>query len=461
MNRLWVRLTIAFGAIVASGVIVAAMLANIQIDTQFRQFVMHGQMSTQLEPRLVEYYVKNGSWVGVEAIFDQRPGSGFGMRGRGAGYGGPTFTLADSAGHIVYSQAPRSEQLSPQERGAALLLDWQGRTVGYLLTSSPAQTRLSEADQIFMGQVNRALLQAGLVAGGIGLMMGAVIARGLSAPLNRLARAARHIAQGKFDQPVPVQGANEIADLAKAFNEMALHLQQAEVLRRNLVADVAHELRTPLTVIQGNLKAILDDIYPLEKAEISNIYDETLILNRLINDLRELAQAEAGQLSLNLQTADLGAVLQDTVDLFQELASEKNIALKLSGETNLPPVLIDPDRTQQVVHNLLSNALRYTPQVGQIEVTVKQQAKLQYQANPTHIQVKVTDTGSGIAAQDLPHVFDRFWRSNQAQTQEHRGSGLGLAIARQIVQAQGGHIGVESEGLPGRGSCFWFTVPIA
>ena len=134
----------------------------------------------------------------------------------------------------------------------------------------------------------------------MGIVTGLAIARGLSAPLGRLAVAARHISQGDFSQRVPVKGSNELADLAHAFNEMATGLQQAETLRRNMVADIAHELRTPLTVIQGNLQAILDDVYPLEKAEIAAVYDETLILNRLVNDLRELAQAEAGQLSLSL-----------------------------------------------------------------------------------------------------------------------------------------------------------------
>jgi signal transduction histidine kinase len=191
----------------------------------------------------------------------------------------------------------------------------------------------------------------------------------------------------------------------------------------------------------------------MDKAEIAAIYDETLILNRLINDLRELAQAEAGQLSLNVRSTNIASLIANGVDAFAELSREKNVALNVDVPPDLPAVPADPDRIRQVLHNLLSNALRHTPDGGTISVIAN---KIE---QTDQIKITVTDTGPGIPAEDLPHVFDRFWRADRSRSREHGGSGLGLAIARQLVEAHGGQIGAESEDVPGQGSLFWFTLP--
>jgi two-component system OmpR family sensor kinase/two-component system sensor histidine kinase BaeS len=295
-----------------------------------------------------------------------------------------------------------------------------------------------------------------------------IVARGLSAPLSQLAAAARRIARGDLSQRVPVKGSEEVADLSQAFNDMAASLQQAETLRRNMVADIAHELRAPLSVMQGNLQAILDDVYPLTKEEIAGIYGQSLVLTRLVNDLRELAQAEAGQLRLNIRPVPLGALISNVVDVFQEAAREREIQLaaNLPPAEDLPPVSGDADRIRQVLQNLLTNALQYTPPGGQVCLAVNHDAVERLfhpssaAAKTPFVRVSVSDTGPGIPAQDLPHVFDRFWRADKARSRDQGGSGLGLAIARQLVEAQGGQIGVESEGRPGRGSRFWFTLPV-
>ena len=462
MNKLWLRLSLAFGLVTIAAIIIAALLANYQVSTGFRQFVTHGQMMDAMVPELIQYYAANGSWAGVESVASNLRGTGMGA-GRGMRFGAPALVLADGSGRVLYDGTGTGQggQLSRQELASALPLEWQQQTVGYLLAGSSGrgQSQLPPSAQIFLDQINRSLLQAALVAGVLGLVIGVVIARGLSAPLGRLAAAARRISQGQLEERVPVKGADEFVDLAHAFNEMAANLQQAESLRRNLVADIAHELRTPLSIIQGNLQAILDDIYPLDKAEIASIYDETLILNRLISDLRELAQAEAGQLSLDIQQTELPPVITGIIDLFAELAREKNIALNVTVPDDLPPVLADQHRVQQVLHNLVVNALRHTPAGGEITVTVDCPPAIQ--DTRTFLRVSVADTGSGIPVGDLPHVFDRFWRADKSRSREQGGSGLGLAIARQLVEAQGGQIGVESGGVPGGGSCFWFTLPVA
>jgi two-component system OmpR family sensor kinase/two-component system sensor histidine kinase BaeS len=328
-------------------------------------------------------------------------------------------------------------------------------------------------EQNFLNQINQALLQAGLLAGGLGVGLGLLIARGLTAPLRRLAGAAQQIAQGDLRQRVASSGTAEIADVAHSFNAMAASLQRAEQVRRNMVADIAHELRTPLSVIQGNLQALLDGVYPLEKSEIAVIHHETLLLNRIVSDLRDLAQAEAGQLRLTLQALPVDSLVGRVRDVFGEQAAAKGIDLELNVPDGLPPIYADYDRVQQVLHNILVNALRYTPLGGRITLQVRemQQAEhsmaVQQPADPSNLArpspalifFEITDTGPGIAPEDLPYVFERFWRADRSRSREQGGSGLGLAIARQLALVHGGDMGVTSE--PGQGSRFWFTLPAA
>lgn len=473
MNKLWVRLTLAFGLVTLIGLMVAALLTNRQVGTQFRRFVVYNQMSgSSLVTGMVDYYAQTGSWQGVESYLDSFRGPGGMGQGQGMRRGMPNLLLAEAGGQIIYDRTGhrQSDWLSRVEQAEALPIQWQGQTVGYLMATMAGSGELTPLAQAFLNQVNLALLQAGLVAGVMGLLLGLAIARGLSAPLGRLAAAVRRVSSGNLDQRVPVAGSDEVADLARAFNEMAANLQQAETLRRNLVADIAHELRTPLTVIQGNLQAILDDVYPLEKNEIATIYDETLVLNRLVSDLRELAQAEAGQLSLHLQPTALSPLLEGATGLFAEPARAKEVKLEINLPANLPPVQADSERVRQVLYNLLANAIRHTPEGGTVTVAVEQQRNFSSPPSPpprpkghsqAFILITVADTGPGLPPADLPHVFDRFWRVDKSRTREHGGSGLGLAIARQLVEAHGGQIGVASEGRPGQGSRFWFTLPVA
>ena len=377
-----------------------------------------------------------------------------GMLGRG----GPQITLASADGLVVYSASAEraGDRMGQADRAAALPIVVDGRVAGYLLVQAGAGAAMSQAGQQFLSRVNWALLQAGLLAGALGAVLGVVIARSLAAPLSRLSAAARQIARGQLGERVAIAGAAEIADTARAFNEMADSLQRAELLRQNMIADIAHELRTPLTVIQGNLRAILDDVYPLEKAEIATIYDETVLLSRLVGDLRELARAEAGQLALDLQPVDVVPLIHSTIAPFETAAAEQGVRLMTELPDGLPAVCADPGRVRQVLHNLVANALRYTPAGGTIAISAAQAG-----GHPASAQAFVTftvaDTGQGIAAADLSHVFERFWRADRSRTRDQGGSGLGLAIAKQIVEAHGGQLGVESQ--LGAGSQFWFRLP--
>jgi signal transduction histidine kinase len=295
------------------------------------------------------------------------------------------------------------------------------------------------------------LLIMAAVLGVGGIVFGVIMSRTLTAPLNNLAKAAQAIGARNLSQRVEEKGSDELIAVARSFNDMATALEQAEQLRRSLLADVAHELRTPLATLQGNLRAILDEVYPLNQTEMIRLYEHTRFLSRLVNDLHELAQAEARQLPLHRQETNLAQLVKTTAEGFRPGADEKGVILNTNLPTNSSCVQVDPARLTQVLQNLLANALRHTPQGGKITVCLE--------AKPEAIHLAVSDTGDGIPAEHLPHIFDRFYRSDPARSRDRGGAGLGLAIARAIVEAHGGQIKATSQGVPGQGSTFTIQLP--
>jgi two-component system OmpR family sensor kinase/two-component system sensor histidine kinase BaeS len=265
-----------------------------------------------------------------------------------------------------------------------------------------------------------------------------------------LTSAAEGIARGDLSQRVPISGNDEVAELSDTFNRMAAELERAELVRRNMTADIAHELRTPLTVIRGRLEGVLDGIYPATTSHLQPILEQTELLTYLVEDLRTLAQAEAGQLDLDRQAVDVGELLQEAVLAFENQSAERRIRLSLEVPDGLPRVSADGRRLAQVLGNLLTNALRHTPEGGQVTISAA--------AARGAVRLAVTDTGTGIPADELPHVFDRFWRGDKSRSRAGGGVGLGLAIARQFIELHGGTIGAES--TPGQGASFWFTLPV-
>lgn len=284
-----------------------------------------------------------------------------------------------------------------------------------------------------------------LAGAAIGLLVGVLLSRGLVAPLRRLEQAARAISEGDLAHRVPLQGSQEFRAVGHSFNQMAQELQRAESLRKNLLADVAHELRHPIHIVQGNLQAILDGVYPLEMQEIAGLVDETQQLAALVNDLHELAQTEAHQLPLFKQELDLVELTAKTVEAFQPLAAAQEIQLSLEIPPQAILVAVDADRMRQVLKNLLNNALQHTPAGGSVNVSLQRAG--------TGVEICIQDSGSGIEPEHLGHVFDRFYRADPSRSRQSGGAGLGLAIARAIIQAHGGEIEAQSEGK-GRGSVF-------
>ncbi len=294
------------------------------------------------------------------------------------------------------------------------------------------------------------LPQVIIISALIGLLLGVLMSRSLTAPLTRLTEAAQAIGAQDLSRRVAVKGSREIKTLANTLNTMASNLEQAEQLRRNMMADVSHELRTPLTVLEGNLRAALDKVYKLDEEDMAQLYTQTHHLTLLVNDLHELTLAEARKLPLKLEEIDVTKLLQETINIFEPLAQENNISLNYHPHDDLPAVQADPARIRQVLHNLLANALRHTPSDGRIDIDIR--------ALDETLNISIKDSGEGIAPEHLEQVFERFYRADPARARTTGGAGLGLAIVKAIVEAHHGHVSVHSAGV-GKGSTFTIELP--
>ena len=307
----------------------------------------------------------------------------------------------------------------------------------------------TEAGMDFLNNLRQTLWIAGIAGVVMAIFLGALFTRQIVSPLGKVTAAAKRVAQGALDQKVDIGGSGELNELGKSFNTMAATLAHDQEVRRSMVADIAHELRTPLTILQGNLEAMLDGLLPPDAENLASLHQETLLLTRLVDDLRTLSLAEAGHLEFKPKPTGLKELSAQVIDNFRPQFSVKNIAVALESPDNLPEAWVDPERIAQVLRNLLSNAMHYTPEGGSIRVLLNSAAD--------GITVSVVDTGIGIPPDDLPHVFDRFYRVDRSRTRSTGGSGLGLAIVKQLVEAQGGKVWAES--IFGKGSTFSFQVP--
>ena len=324
--------------------------------------------------------------------------------------------------------------------------------IGYLFLMPLTQSEISFAAlQIMYNEIGGYFIGGALLAVIVAIIITLFLSRRILAPVKALTAAAQLLGKGDFSQRVQIRDKSEIGELASTFNSMAGNLERDEQIRRDMVADVAHELRSPLTNVRGYLEAIQDGVTKPDEKTIGSIYDETMLLSRLVDDLQELSLAESGELKLYCQDEEMPELIRQAVSAVQAKAVDKGISLSMALPYNLPLVYIDFLRIKQVLLNLLENAIVHTPSGGMIKVGAQEKGDM--------VEISVTDSGEGIPAGELPNIFERFHRVDKSRSRATGGSGLGLTIAKYFVEAHSSKIEVQSE--PGKGSRFFFTVPVS
>ncbi|MCU0519095.1 MAG: ATP-binding protein [Anaerolineae bacterium] len=451
---------LAFGAVIVVAVSTVAVIAGYSSETAFRRYAtLYSGRTAMTAEALITYYEAQGSWAGLQEALPQLvlPGRG---RGRGGSEGTSTdqtlaYRVADAQRTVVASSTGTpGGTFTSAEVAAALPLTIEDSVIGYLAPELhwSATSALDEPANAYLTRLRWALALGGGAAAITALLIAGVLTRGIVSPVRSLTQTAEVIAQGKFDTRVDVRGKDEIARLAVTFNLMASSLEQAEAARRAQTADIAHELRNPLAVLQSSLEALADQVYEPTPDNIEPALDQVRTLNRLVEDLRTLALADAGQLRLDPQLLDLRTAVARVVEAHRDALTEKQIGVIVSqSDTTLPPVLADYVRLTQVLNNILGNALRYLPGGTTMHVTLE--------ARDGGVVACFADNGPGIPESDLPRLFDRFWRREPSRSRDSGGSGLGLAIAQQIIEAHGGRIGANP--TPGGGLTLSFWLPAA
>ena len=460
-GRLWFKLMSAFVLVIVVGILVTVWVAGQSAVTQFSHVMVNGRSvnPAELLTTLANHYAHAGGWQDANAVLDSAVGSAStggmmgGMMGGGM-MGGDRLLVADETGLVVAdSSGAPTGRVAMATLDQGLPIQVNGVRVGTLLVDGAVMTVAGTLDPAVLASIIRAVWLAGAVAGAVALLLAGLLVTQLTRPLSALSEAARRIAQGDRSVSVPVGGRDELGDLAVAFNHMSASLQAQEEQRRVLMADVAHELRTPLAGIQGTVEALQDGIFSLTQENLAPIQEQTALLARLVEDLRTLANAEAGQIRLDPGPVDMAELAQRVVAMHHAGATARSVTVTLTAPDPLPTLHADAQRLEQVLSNLLGNALRHTPAGGLVEVRLA--------PTPQGLRLAVLDSGEGISPADLSHLFERFYRSDRSRSRETGGTGLGLAIARQLVTLHGGRIWAESPPA-GRdqGSAFYVDLPM-
>ncbi len=458
MRSLTVKLVLAFLIVSLTGAVLSALFIQQRTNTEFNRFLSN-QYQRDLVTALTEFYISNGSWNGVDQVMDQMERlrriqddtQKMSSNPRPPESRPLPLMLVDANRIIVFtgSELPPGGLATKDEISQGLPLEVDGKLVGWL-TISP---RLSPGDiggpeRNFLSAINQVLLISAVLASIIALVLGVALARTLTRPIRDLTHATQAIAAGELGTQVLIRSKDELGGLADSFNKMSTDLAKATQARRQMTADIAHDLRSPLTVILGYTEALSDAKLEGTPEIFEIMHKEAGLLNRLIEDLRTLSLADAGELVLFPQMISPGVILERSASAYRPLCEQKGINLELRIEPNLPEVFVDPERMNQVLGNLMTNALRYTPANGNIVLGAS--------GSPHDVELQVQDDGIGIPVEEQPFVFDRFYRADRARTYNNE-TGLGLAIAKSIVEAHSGAIRLQSE--PGKGALFTISIP--
>lgn len=435
------KLTLAFLLVSLLGIGLAALFIQQRIASEFNNYLA-GQQQNNFVLAANSYYQDNHSWDGVDTYLRSQqllpPLNKVNPPPQ-------PYVLVDAKRVVIVASAPYSvgEKVKQGTLDKGIPIRSNGKVVGTVISTGQPLVR-KPIDQKYMDQINQALWTAGFGGVLIALVLGLFIARSLTHPIRELTHATQKMAQGKLSQQIPVRSNDELGELAQSFNQMSTDLAHANQARKQMTADIAHDLRNPLTVIGGYLESLQDGKLEPTSERFAVMQAEVTHLQRLVEDLRLLSLADAGELKLQLEPTSLTDLLERVAEAYGHQAETQNIQLKLDAEPNLPKINLDPARIEQVLGNLVSNALRYTPEGGKISLSAKRVR--------SNLMVSVTDNGSGIPAEILPHIFERSYRGDESRSGNE--SGLGLAIARSIVDLHGGDIRAESDKS---GSRFYIT----
>lgn len=444
LNSLRVRLFLTFITLVLVTLGAVALFASRTTSNEFARYVERGGAVRRgrFQAMLTMYYREAGNWAGVQRLVEQMEQ-----------ISGERIVVTDNAGQVVADSGKKlvGQPASRDWSRPIALIGERGRPAGVLYINPLGSAESAASTASFLGAVNRSLRLAVAAAGVVAVLLTLFLSNRILVPVRALTAAARRMEQGDLSQRVHVGSTDEIGQLAHAFNAMADSLERTEQLRRHMISDVAHELRTPLANIRGYLEALRDRVLEPSPELIDSLHDEAMLLSRLVDDLQDLALAEAGQLRLERRPVDVAELVEQARHSFQPEADAKGLTLCAELPPGLPPVDADPQRVGQVLRNLLRNAVAYTPAGGQITLSARRVG--------AEVEVAVRDTGAGIAPEHLPYIFERFYRADESRSRSTGGSGLGLTIVKQLVEAHGGHVRVESQ--VGAGSTFTFTLPVA
>lgn len=450
-----------------------ALLSSRTARVELRQFVNSADAGNldRVRDLLTERYRGDGGWESAPIALEQ------------AGkITGNHFLLVDIGGRLIAAYpadltaahitvAPNGELLVRQEREerrgdsgrtdlavteVALsrtpnldIKDTGGATVATLYPLPAMSPEEAGKGETFVASINRSMALAVGVVLAIALIAAFALSRLILRPVESLTRAARLAEKGELNQRVEVRSADEIGELSRAFNSMTESLSRLERLRRNMASDIAHELRTPLTNLRCQIEALQDGLAKPSPAAFDSLHEEAMLLSQLIDDLQDLALAEAGQLRLDRQPLAVAKVISQAAGAFAAQAEGKALRLEIDVPPDLPALHADEKRVAQIIRNLLANAIAHTPAGGAVTI--------QARACETGIEIRVTDTGAGIAPEHLPNVFERFYRADSSRARSTGGAGLGLAIVKQLAEAQSGRVRAES--TPGKGASFVITLP--
>jgi signal transduction histidine kinase len=473
MRSISFKLVGTFILVTLLGTLINALIITTMTGVFFNRYLDSSgkNLADVMTPQLVAYYQEKGTWDGVDVLFKNNPMPMMDFKGETKNHPPPSmmddhppidirFILVDQNGKTVADNSQGPNRTSPRtdQTQNSYPIQVNNQTVGTLLVFG-TPTDPNSPGFAFIEAVTNTTWLTMLITALLGVLLGFLIFRQIISPVRSMTRAAQQIARGDLSQRVKAASKDEIGLLAAAFNQMAQNLEQNQQQRRNMTADIAHELRTPISIIQANLEAMLDGILPSSPDEIASLRDESSLLARLVDDLRLLSLAEAGQLKLVKTSTNVGELVQHEADLYRSQAEDHHINLLVDIHPDLPEALVDEDRISMVIRNLLNNAIRYTPAGGQVSLKISRAVE-----NLKQLQIEVIDTGSGISPDDLPHVFDRFYRADHSRSRSSGGSGIGLAIVKQLVEAHGGQVFVESPVINGKkevsGTRFWFTIYI-